>query len=104
VGGLQIHIICAYACVCVCLQVKNYDQYVRLREHALGATVDDPSFEIEEGADIELPPVEELQVCVCVRVCVRACECVCVCVYVYVCVCLPVCLCVHVCVFVCVCV
>uniref|UniRef100_A0A7S3R5M6 UDP-N-acetylglucosamine diphosphorylase n=1 Tax=Dunaliella tertiolecta TaxID=3047 RepID=A0A7S3R5M6_DUNTE len=42
-------------------QVKSYDQYVRLREHTLGATVGDPSFGIEEGADIELPPVEELQ-------------------------------------------
>eukprot|EP00983_Pelagomonas_calceolata_P105131 1159097-Pelagomonas_calceolata.AAC.10 len=46
---------------CGWLQVKSYDQYVRLREHTLGATVGDPSFGIEEGADIELPPVEELQ-------------------------------------------
>jgi len=45
-----------------CIQVKNYDQYVRLREHTLGGAVPDPSFEIEEGADIELPPVDELQV------------------------------------------
>ncbi len=44
------------------LQVRSYSQYVRMREHALGQATEEPTTGIEEGADIELPPVEDLQV------------------------------------------
>jgi hypothetical protein len=44
------------------MQIRKYHQYVRFREHALGLPVTDPAPFVEEGADIELPPVEELEV------------------------------------------